>query len=87
MSKVNPHVSYHERYEKFREELEHLINRNSMENGSNTPDFLLAEYLTDCLLTFDKIVGERTKWMGLDVAVVSVPQPNDTGPTLAEMNR
>lgn len=46
----------------FREELEHLINKNSMENGSDTPDFILAEYLNDCLKAFDKAVARRTEW-------------------------
>jgi hypothetical protein len=39
-----------EKEEKFRDELEELINRHSMENGSNTPDFVLAEYLVKCLI-------------------------------------
>ncbi|HSW65257.1 MAG TPA: hypothetical protein VLH56_18395 [Dissulfurispiraceae bacterium] len=29
----------------FRAELETLINRYSKENGSNTPDFILADYM------------------------------------------
>lgn len=46
----------------FRTELEHIINRNSKENGSDTPDFILAEYLADCLVAFDKAVTKRTEW-------------------------
>ena len=37
----------------FREELEHLINRHSKENGSNTPDYMLADFLCTCLVAFD----------------------------------
>ena len=37
----------------FRKELEDLINRFSKENGSNTPDFILAEYLEGCLSNFE----------------------------------
>lgn len=48
----------------FWSELENLINRHSMENGSHTPDFVLAEYLTDCLKAFDKAVANRNKWYG-----------------------
>jgi len=47
---------------KFRKELESLINCHCQENGSNTPDFILAEYLMDCLKSFDKSVNCRTKW-------------------------
>lgn len=48
----------------FRDAIETVINSYSMENGSNTPDFLLAEYLTDCLAAFDKAVTAREKWYG-----------------------
>ena len=48
----------------FRKELEDLINSYSKENGSDTPDFILAEYLDDCLTFFDKAVSRRTKWYG-----------------------
>jgi hypothetical protein len=47
---------------KFREDLEILINQNSKENGSNTPDFILADYLADCLDAYDKAVTRRTEW-------------------------
>lgn len=45
----------------FRQELEVLINRCSMENGSNTPDFILAQYLMDALEAYDKAAVARTK--------------------------
>jgi hypothetical protein len=48
----------------LREELEAAINRASAENGSNTPDFILAEYLLDTLAAFDKAVLERQSWWG-----------------------
>lgn len=48
----------------FQEELERLINRYSRENGSNTPDFILAEYLAACLKVFDAAVGKRETWYG-----------------------
>jgi hypothetical protein len=46
----------------FRNELAQLINRYSMENGSNTPDFILAAFLESCLEAFDKAVSARTAW-------------------------
>lgn len=48
----------------FIEELERLINRHSLENGSNTPDFILAEYLHACLSNFDAVVQRREEWFG-----------------------
>lgn len=46
----------------FRDKLQLLLNRYSMENGSNTPDFILAEYLDGCLKVFDAAVNLRDRW-------------------------
>jgi hypothetical protein len=40
------------------------INRASAENESNTPDFILAEYLMDCLDVFNRTVNMREEWYG-----------------------
>lgn len=50
----------------FKRKLRNLINCYNVENGSNTPDFILAEYLTNCLETFDKAVRKRDRWYGED---------------------
>ncbi len=52
----------------FRFELERLINRCSMENGSNTPDFILAGYLVRCLEAFDFAMAKRTAWYAPEAA-------------------
>jgi len=51
----------------FKRELERLINKHSMENGSNTPDFILADYLVECLQSFDKILQVRERWYGKEL--------------------
>lgn len=43
----------------LRKEIQEAVNRNSCENGSNTPDFILAQYLIDCLRAFDRAVNKR----------------------------
>lgn len=48
----------------FRTELERLINQHSQENGSNTPDYILAGFIEGCLGAFDVAVTERTRWYG-----------------------
>ena len=48
----------------FLEELTALINKHSRENGSNTPDFLLAEYLVKCLEVFETTTMKRENWYG-----------------------
>ncbi len=49
----------------FLKELEWLINKYSMENGSNTPDFILAEYMFSCLQAFNSTVDRRDTWYGI----------------------
>jgi len=46
----------------FAKELENLINRYSKENDSNTPDFILANYLMMCLRSGEYLVNMREKW-------------------------
>ena len=48
----------------FRKELEETINKHSCENESDTPDFILADYLQDCLKAFDSAVRNRERWYG-----------------------
>ena len=48
----------------FRKELESLINVNSAENKSDTPDFILAEYLCSCLDSFDVATNKREAFYG-----------------------
>jgi hypothetical protein len=50
--------------ESFEKALENLINRFSEENGSNTPDFILAQYLNTCLGAFNIATRQREKWYG-----------------------
>ena len=47
---------------KFVSELTYLINSQSIENGSDTPDFILAEYLIDCLVGYEKAIAARNEW-------------------------
>jgi hypothetical protein len=49
----------------FREELAQLINHHSRENGSNTPDYVLAHFLANCLEAFDGAVRTRDGWYGI----------------------
>jgi len=53
-----------EQEETFENKLIHLLNSYSMENGSNTPDFILAKYLINCLDNLNKTVKSREKWYG-----------------------
>ena len=50
----------------FLQELAQIINKYSRENISETPDFILAEYLSACLDAFDKAERQRQKWYSKD---------------------
>lgn len=60
----------------LRKEIEEAINRTSTENGSNTPDWILADYLLACLKAFDTAVVARDNWYGKQ----PVPGQNNENP-------
>jgi hypothetical protein len=62
----------------FERELGDLINRYSKENGSNTPDFLLADYLVRCLENWNLTVQRREKWYGREPKRSEVQLPSPT---------
>lgn len=43
----------------FRRDLAIVINHYSRESGSDTPDFVLAQYLDSCVAAFDDAVRQR----------------------------
>ena len=45
----------------FLRELRKLINTQGKENASNTPDFILAEYMASCLTAYETAVVERDR--------------------------
>jgi hypothetical protein len=51
-----------EKRAKVLRELEQVINRNSLENESNTPDWILARMMLGTLEVFDAVTRERTRW-------------------------
>ena len=48
----------------FEKALKDVLNQHSIENASDTPDFILATYLIDCLEAFNKINKRRQQWYG-----------------------
>ena len=48
----------------FKKELADLLNSKCRENASNTPDFILAKYLWNCLTNFEITTKAREKWYG-----------------------
>lgn len=82
----------------FDKELEDLINRYSMENDSNTPDYILAKYLMDCLGAFNNAMiwrdkhDDRFTWGanpkgGYKVTTAASPDPKDEAEGSQNANR
>jgi hypothetical protein len=46
----------------FKDELTSLINKHNLENASKTPDFILAQYLIECLQSYNLAIMLRNKW-------------------------
>lgn len=42
-----------------------LCNEQSLENGSNTPDFILGDFLASVLCNLDQAIRERDRWYGV----------------------
>ncbi len=59
------------------DELRRAVNRVSAESISNTPDFVLANYLRDCLGAFDAATRERERWYGVKLAPGRRAHPSD----------
>ena len=59
----------------FMEDLTALLHRYGMEHGSNTPDFILAEYLLKCLETWNATVQRREQWYGREPSLVVADPP------------
>jgi DNA-binding XRE family transcriptional regulator len=48
----------------FHDELTSLLNKFSIENESDTPDWILAKYIAGCLDNWNQSVAARDKWWG-----------------------
>jgi hypothetical protein len=44
------------------QEVREAVNKHSAEDGSGTPDFIIAQYLLACLNAFDTATNQRKAW-------------------------
>ena len=49
-------------YKRIRDEFRDIINKYSLEGYSNTPDFILADYLIQSLDNFNNTTVRRQEW-------------------------
>ena len=65
--------------QKLRDRIRHAINCTSAENESDTPDFILADYLMASLDAFDAATRCREKWYGREKkSVDDLPKVTET---------
>lgn len=50
--------------ERFKEQIAAIINMEGRESNSNTPDFLLAEFMVSCLVSAEHLINAREAWYG-----------------------
>jgi hypothetical protein len=55
----------------FEKELAALLNKHGMDNGANTPDFILARHLIRCIDTFRELTQEREAWFGTPLRITN----------------
>ena len=56
-----------------------VLNRYSAESASNTPDYILAQYLLGCLAAFNTAVQQRETSYGRDARPSLCWHPSDDG--------
>lgn len=56
----------------LRREISAAINRTCRENGSNTPDYILAEFLVSCLTAFDTATRARAQHAAIPVVTKDI---------------
>lgn len=54
----------------FQTELQAVLNRHSQEGHSNTPDFLLAQFITQCVEAFNTATKARDAWYGVQLSPI-----------------
>ena len=70
-----------EKLETIKRELAQVINRHSLENVCDTPDFVLAEVMLDALMGFGVATRKRDRWYGMAPKPgghLSIVQPEKT---------
>ena len=51
--------------------IEDIINEENRENDSNTPDFILAEFMVNCLDAFELASNKREVWYGVELDILN----------------
>lgn len=72
------------------QDIEKILNRHNVENVSNTPDFILAQYLLRVLAAGEEMINQRHQWWGLPdpwARALSEIMPEDPADTPEDAER
>lgn len=58
----------------FKEELETLLNCHSIDSETETPDFILAQFLIDTIDAYSKVRDQTDRWKGREAPICAAPQ-------------
>lgn len=64
----------------FEKDLSDVLNRHSQENMSNTPDNILAVFLSRCLCAWNEAVLHRERWHDRNARPTVTTKENRHGP-------
>ena len=56
-------------------DLRDILNKYGRESNSNTPDFILSQYIYGCLISFETAIQQRETWYGRDARPAEVKAP------------
>lgn len=59
----------------FVDDLARVINKHSVEQDSNTPDFILAAFAANAIIAYGNAIKERKRWYAEDNAVPAMGAP------------
>ncbi len=89
--KATESVKIADKADSLKDRIREAINGLSMESGGDTPDYILADFLLQCLTSYDRAVVAREKWHGRDcggpkepIPVGGAPNPPTEVPTKLE---
>jgi hypothetical protein len=55
-------------FREIKKDFSAVINKHSLENQSNTPDFIYAEFLAHCMIALTQAIKQRDDWYGIQLS-------------------
>ncbi len=69
VDKIYKQQKEEEKHQELRSKLASILNQAHRENVSDTPDFILAEYMLNCLAAAETFLAQRDRYYGVHVNI------------------